>query len=358
MELKKKISQLFIVKTPNNFERIKEFIDEGIGGFMIGIGGEIISAEQEKLEGDNIESLKEFVKKIKELEDIPLFLAIDGEGGHYFNRLRRISDYKSPRFYGLKYEKDGDLDFFEHEVKKFAEHMKDIGLNMNFAPLVDVAREGYGGYIAAQPKGIRRKDLTDSESISSRRSYSDKIDIVITLALKAMEVFHENKIICTLKHFPTYGILSVDENPHIVLIKSDLPKKEIIKETIPYKEAFKKGCWAIMKGHIITNLDPDYPSSLSIKTERFLREDLSFEGLVIVDELRMGAIRNNYALEDAAPMAMMVNDIILISDPDKFKNYRDAILKKAQTDTKLQKKIDESYDRVIKYKKIIGLLLA
>ena len=85
ISLSEKLSQLFIVKNPDNLKDIEKFIEEGIGGFMIGKGGEIITFDQKDLEGNTKKSLKNFTSKIisiqKKLNKIPLFLAIDGEVG-------------------------------------------------------------------------------------------------------------------------------------------------------------------------------------------------------------------------------------------------------------------------------------
>ena len=365
--LKEKVGQLFICKTPDNIDQIEMFIKEGIGGFMIGKGGEIVSESQSTLEGDSSESLKRFVKLLNRLSQknkkIPLFLAIDGEGGKYFNRLKSISDYKSPRFYGKKFEKDGNLEFFKKEVEKFAKLMKQIGFNMNFAPLVDCAKKGYKGYVAEERVLIKNKDdLTKSEAIAACRSYSDKMETVITLGLTAMRIFQEQNIIPTLKHFPSYGILKKNQNPHRILLKLAILRNKILAQIEPYKKAFKNGCYAIMKGHIITCLDWNVPTSLSVKIDKFLKNELSFNGLVIVDELHMGAIRQYYRLDHkevpkrAAVDALKVNDIILTSHPEDFIVMRDAIIKEANKNEKFLERVDEAYKKILYYKKIINLL--
>jgi beta-N-acetylhexosaminidase len=361
MELKTKASQLFICKNPDSLLYAEEFIKVGIGGFMVGKGGEIVSADQHELEGDSADSLKRFVDYLmalsKKHDKMPLFLAIDGEGGSYFNRLKGISEYKSARYYGLKYEGDNDLEAFRKEVESFAELMRSIGFNMNFAPLVDIARPGYEGYVAKEPVGIRKKGLTDSEVISSRRSYSDKKDTVIALALAAMKIFQEKGIIATIKHFPSYGILSVDENPHMLL--PDKVSVIIDAELEPYREAIRQGCNGIMTGHIITSIDPDVPASLSAKAGKLLRENLGFKGLCVADELNMGAVKEFYGEEylHKAPVdALNINDVILISRPETFIPMRDAVVDTAKDDREFSDRIDKAYERVIEFKRRIGLI--
>ena len=367
ISLKEKVGQLFICKTPDDIDQIEKFINEGIGGFMIGKGGEIVSENQGALEGDSLKSLKRFVKLLNKLSQknkkIPLFLAIDGEGGKYFNRLKSISDYKSPRFYGKKFEKDWDLEFFKKEVEKFAKLMNQIGFNMNFAPPVGCAKKGYKGYLAGKKVLIKKRGLTKSESMAANRSYSDKRETVSLLGLTAMQIFQKHNIIPTLKHFPSYGILDIYQNPHIVLPKSKLSRDEISAQLNVYKLAFEYGCYAIMKGWEITCLDRAAPALLSIKVDEFLKKKLKFDGLTVTDELHMGAMKRYYpkltseeALKKTCINALIVNDILLSSHPDDFIVMRDAIIKKANKNKKYLKLVNEAYNKVLHYKKVINLL--
>ncbi len=364
MELKEKISQLFICRNPNDIEKIKSFIEEGIGGFMIGKGGEIVSKDQEYMEGDSKESLKKFIgtlnKISKEQEKIPLFIAVDAEGGVYFNRLKNFSDMKSQYFYGKKFEEDKDLDYFKKEIEAVALLMKEIGINMTFGPVVDCAMKGYKGYIAEEKvMSYNIQGLSKSEIFASQRAYSDNIETVVTLGLTSMIIYQKKGIIPTLKHFPSYGLLEVDQNPHKVLPRENVSVEDLEMQLLPYKKAFKLGAYAIMKGHVLTPFDFEKPASLSEKIELFLRNELGFKGLSVVDELNMGAIKEYYGThspEKAAVDAVRVNDIILISHPETFLVMRDAIVKEAKKDANLRMKIDESLEKILMFKKIIGLI--
>lgn len=361
--LKEKVSQLFVCKTPDDIVDIEGFVKEGIGGFMIGKGGEIASFNQKDIEGDSEASLKKFVRLINGFQNknkkFPLFMAIDGEGGRYFNRLKNISKYKSPRDYGLKYEKDGDLKYFEKEVDTYARLMKRIGLNMNFAPLLDVAKKGYKGYVASEKITIKSPDLTVSEIESSNRAYSDDKEVVRTMAITAMDVFQKHGIIPTMKHFPSYGILDLNENPHISLPVKKMSRNTLMKHIDNYKLAFRKGAYAIMTGHVVTAIDNTRPASLSKKNYKFLREKLKFKGLIVADELNMGSIRDFHGFQSygkAAIDALKANDILLISHPDTFIFMRDAILGAAKEYREIKEMVDDRYKRVLRYKKKIGLI--
>ena len=354
----------FIVKNPDNLKDIKKFIEEGIGGFMIGKGGEIITFDQKDLEGNTKKSLKNFTSKIisiqKKLNKIPLFLAIDGEGGDYFNRLKSFTNLKNQRYYGERFERNQNIEKYKEDLSNFLKTMKSLNLNLNFAPVVDIAKRGYKGYIADEKIQVRKgeQNLTSSEILSSNRSFSDKKEVVEKLSKICVELYHKNKIIPTLKHFPSYGILNLDENPHTILPISKISKSSLLRHIEIYRKLFKNHTCAIMSGHIITDFDKLRPASLSRKNYLFMRKKLEFKGLIISDELNMGAIKNftKNNLEKAAISAIRANDIILISHPEVFHFMKKSILDMAEEFDELKEKIELSYKKVISYKKKINLI--
>jgi len=350
--MRKKIAQLFICKNPDSKKEIESFIKQGIGGFMIGFGGEVVSKKQKNLEGDSKNSLKKFTKYLRSKEDIPLFLAIDGEGGEHFNRLRYISNLKNQRFYGKKYEKDKKIKFYKNAITKYAELMNDLDLNMNFAPVLEKAKRGYKGYLVEEKILVKNR----SELYASERSYSDKMSTITALGPAAVKIYQKHKIICTVKHFPSYGLFNKDQDPHVVLPKIKITKENLLKELKSFKKAFKNGCHAVMIGHGVYSCLGRYPTSLSSKTLPFLKE-LKFKGLIVADELNMMAISEFYGKKspgNVAVEAVKVNDILLISHPNTFKIMVNAIMRAAKKDKKLAKKIDESYEKILHFKKIIS----
>jgi len=199
--LKRKIAQMFIVATPpiknqkKIFKIIENYVDLGIGGLMLGIGGRFKFAQKQGV--TDIKKLQKFIFKLKKL-DQSLFLAIDGEGGHDFNLFEDIVSLKPSRNYGLQFEKSGNTVEFEKDVKNYIKIIRECGINMNFAPVLDVAQQGYKGYMS-----------------ESGRSFSDKKKVVNTLSSIFIGEMQKNDIIAVGKHFPGYGPL--DENPHFHL---------------------------------------------------------------------------------------------------------------------------------------------
>ncbi len=362
--LKRKIAQMFIVATPpikdqkKIFKIIENYVDLGIGGLMLGIGGRFKFAQKQGI--TDIKKLQKFVFKLKKL-DQSLFLAIDGEGGHDFNLFENIVSLKPSMEYGLQFEKDGNTKEFERDVKNYIKIIRWCGINMNFAPALDVAQPGYKGYMS-----------------KSGRSFSDKSYTVKTLSSIFIKEMQKNSIISVGKHFPGYGLL--DENPHFHLRRqkniANFENNDLIKST--FSKAIKKDkIIGIMKGHVLSVLDSKFPATLSANIENYLRKKLNFNGLSVTDELFMGALNEYYKGLDRASTKRIVeaakcNDLLLISYPkeqgpdgklrklirkhDHFQKLLDAVYDAVLNGQISEKKINKSYERIIRYKKLLKLV--
>lgn len=361
ISLKRKIGQLFIVATPlineekKLFETIKEYINLGVGGFMIGVGGKCNFVQTDGV--TDIKKLKKFVLKLKEL-DPTLFLAIDGEGGEIFNLFEKAARLKCAREYGLEFEKTGSVKRFEKDIDDYVSIMKECGINMNFAPVLGTAQKGYKGYLSEYG-----------------RSYSDTDETVKILSGIAVKTMQQNKIIAVGKHFPGYG--SIDENPHQFL-KSRKIRENYNMITSPFacaiQEHFIQG---IMKGHVLSRIDGKIPATLSSETEKYLRKKLKFNGLSIIDEIFMRALSKYYidkgADDDGVKrivQAAKCNDILLMSYPkqaldgkvkigasrhDHFPRLHNAVYLAALKGDIPENKINDAYQKIIRHKRMLGL---
>jgi len=362
--LKRKIAQMLIVATPpikdqkKMFKIIESYINLGISGLMLGIGGRFKFAQKEKV--TDIKKLQRFVFKLKKL-DQSLFLAIDGEGGHDFNLFENAVSLKPAREYGLQFEKEGSIQEFENDVKNYVKIIRWCGINMNFAPVLDVAQLRYKGYMS-----------------ESGRSFSDKKKVVNKLSSIFIREMQKNSIIAVGKHFPGYGLL--DENPHFHLrMQKNIAgskNNNLTKST--FSNAIKKDkIIGIMKGHVLSFLDNKVPATLSLNVENYLRKNLGFNGLSITDELFMGALNEYYKGLDKDATKRIVeaakcNDLLLISYPkeqgpdgklrklvrkhDHFQRLLDAVYDAVLKGHIPEQKINESYERIIKYKRALGLI--
>jgi len=244
----------------------------------------------------NIESPKQISERIKELKSRskhPLFIMIDQEGG----RINRITEdfpvFPSNKFYGDRKDKDGIFKAYKTSARELA----GLGINVNLAPVVDVL-------------------INPDNSVLKERSFGKDPHLVAEMSKKAIEAIKSENILACGKHFP--GIGNIDVDPH-----SDLPINPNSKERfekidfLPFKASISANVDMIMSTHVLCpNLDSEEPASLSKAIcTGILRKELGFEGILITDDMQMGAIRKNRKLTEACQKAFLAgNDLILICD--------------------------------------------
>jgi beta-N-acetylhexosaminidase len=221
----------------------------------------------------------------------PLFIALDQEGGE-------VARLKEPftQFPGNPHLKD------EGGARQFARttayELLSIGINMNMAPVLDVAP-------------------SDINSIMARRAFGDDPQWVAKMGVAVVEQLQQSQIISVAKHFPGIGRTTLDS--HL-----DLPRLETTYEQlaafdlVPFESAMAHNVGGIMLSHIVyPQLDPQWPASLSTPIARdLLRQKLGYHGLVLTDDLDMGAISKYYNIQTAVQQILLAEiDITLICHP-------------------------------------------
>jgi beta-N-acetylhexosaminidase len=267
-----------------------------VGGIMVGVGGRHPRLERGgRIDTGLVRRYTDYLRR----RDPDVLVAVDAEGGSIFNLLEGCSPLASGRSYVVA----GDRRRYREHLIRHAELLLDLGVNMNFAPLLDVALPGYRGYPAAD-----------------QRSYSDNPEEVAEYAELFTCVMRDHGIIPVVKHYPGYGALSA--NPHQTL--TSYPRGEEERSLEPYRRLVKAGVPAIMTGHVLTSKDSRWPASLSRRHEDFLREELGFSGVTVADELFMGAITEAMQAagggadprgEHRAVQALTANDMLIVSYP-------------------------------------------
>ncbi len=265
------------------------------------------------------------------------FIAVDMEGGKVqrLNSKNGFKDYPSALAVSSFETKKA------HEIySDMAETLRGSLFNVNFAPCVDL-------------------DLNENSVIHKKeRSYSKDPARVSAYAGELINAHHDKAIITTLKHFPGHG--SLDGDAHLNF--ADGTKTHTAVELEPYENLmFKNNLQMVMTSHVFNkNYDDIYPASLSYNTVNgLLRKRLGFKGVVITDDLDMGAIRQNYDLEEAVIQAINAgNDILLFSNREhhnpNLANDVNKIIKNAILDGLINPyRIQESYERIIRLKKNI-----
>lgn len=233
-----------------------------------------------------INSLKEANKENK----IPLFVAADEEGGS----VSRMPDefIKLPTSRAIGKIDSEDLAFEIGNI--IGQQLKSLGFNMNFAPVLDI-------------------DSNPNNPVIGNRSFGPNEDMVSRLGIAAMNGI-QSHVISTVKHFPGHGDTSVDSHIGLPMVNHDIDRLNNF-ELVPFAKAIKEGTDGVMIAHILLPaIDEVYPATLSKKViSDILRAEMKFDGIVITDDMTMGAIIENYDIGDAAVKSVLAGtDIVLV----------------------------------------------
>ncbi len=329
----------------------KMTIDEKIGQMMIvfyssdHLDSKLTSALKDVQPGgfilfkDNIttyENTLNFIKNIKKLVKIPMFISIDEEGGTiqrlYFLKDKDITDVPDMYYLGEK----NDLKLTYEVGKVIAEELKVFGINMDFAPVIDVFSN-------------------PDNKVIGKRAFGNNIDIVSKHGQELARGLEDNGVIPVYKHFPGHGNTSIDSHEALPIVNKT--KEELLNsDLVPFIDVIKNNAKVIMIGHLAVPkiTEDNTPASLS-KTliTDFLKKELNFNGLVVTDALNMKALTNYYSEEEICGKAVEAGvDILLMPSSSRtcLKSVQDAIKNKKIN----EERINESVRKIlkIKYEKI------
>jgi beta-N-acetylhexosaminidase len=233
-----------------------------------------------------------------------LLVATDAEGGHVM-RLGPQAGY-TPTLSHQDLGEGNDLALTELEARRIGRRLREAGIDWNLAPVVDI------GYNAANPVIVR-----------SARSFGAGPVLVTDHARAYIRGMHAEGILTVLKHFPGHGSSDADSHHGFVDVTGTANRAI---ELLPYRALMAEGLAdAVMTAHVFNRrLDSRFPATLSAPTIRILRRDLRFGGVVVTDDLRMGAIEKHYGLGEAAVLALRADvDLLLIAD-DRLPDGRSA----------------------------------
>jgi len=349
IELKEQIGQMIMigfrgVEVTEDSEIIRIIKEIGIGGVVL-FDYDIPSNTYPRNIID-YEQTKKLISDIQGYSKIPLFVAIDAEGGNV-NRLK--SKYGFISIMSAKtIGQDKTLQTVDVESERLSLELKDLGFNMNLAPVLDV-------------------DINPNNPIigSIGRSFSSDPSEVVDQVEVFIQNHLNNNIITVGKHFPGHGSSTEDSHKGVVDITNTYEKEELL----PYKEINEGGLLkVVMVAHVINrNIDKNYPATLSkYFIQDILKDDIGFEGLVISDDMQMSAIINNYKLNDSIIMAInagvdvisVMNNSVSGYDSELAYKVLDLIFDAVRDGVISEERIIESYVKIIDLKqefKIIKL---
>lgn len=278
---------------------------------------------------ENPEQVKQLTSDLQAQsnEKVPLFIGIDEEGGDVVRMAEKLTPPPSQKEIGAT----GDIEQAKTWAIKTAKSLKDIGINVNFAPVADVGS-------------------------NDKRSYSTDTNTVIDFVRAATKGYQQENIIYSLKHFPGIGKGKVDS--HIDSSSIDVAKEVLMTEDIlPFKTIIDENepnDYFILVSHLkYPALDEEYPASLSSKIMTdLLRYELGYKGIIITDDMEMGAVANHNDFRSIGVNAVKAGaDIVLVCH--EYEHQQEVylgLLDAVNSGEISQERIDESVKRIIKVK--------
>lgn len=278
----------------------------------------------------NYNSLDEMIDVINRLKSanrenkIPLFIAIDQEGG----RVNRLPDeiHNIKNIYDMS-KSDNNLIYLNGVIT--GDILFSMGINMNFSPVLDIYNDG---------------------TVLSKRCFYGDVSDINSVSMNYVKGLEEKRVIAVCKHFPGHGVTRYDSHfisPYVFNYK-DILNKHI--KTFEY--VINEGISAIMVSHlVIRKLTKGLPSSISnYFIKNYLRDRYNFLGVVISDEINM--IRNNF-LSKRYLVKKLINsgcDITLVKVKNNDCNILDKYIKMVSNNKDYMYELDKSVERIIKLK--------
>lgn len=285
LSIQEKIGQMLMIGMDTNYitDRVKEMITK------YKVGGIILYRKNFSTYQDMLKLIKD-LKELNKNNRIPLFIAIDQEGGRVNRMPKEILNLPPAN----KIATVGGLELVKKSAQITGELLKKSGFNLNFAPVLDIKR------------------FKNSHPIGDRCYGTNKED-VSKYGITVMEELQKSGIISVVKHFPGHGATKQDSHIFLPIIKEKM--SEIENEDIyPFELAIKNGADAVMIGHLlIRSVTGIYPASLSRKfIGKYLRKKYRYNKLIFTDDLKMRAIKLVYGPSLAIEKAFEAgNDIIV-----------------------------------------------
>ena len=320
-----KLGQLFIVALYTN--KGEEFINQ-IRNIVKNekIGGLILMQDDAARE---INLVNEFQSQSK----VPLMIGMDAEWG-VFQRIAKAHKYPWAITLGAIQDKN----LITEMSAKIAEDCKRMGINWDFAPVVDV-------------------NTNPNNPIIGNRSFGSEVNNVVNSALAYSNGLQDNRILAAIKHFPGHGDTDKDSHLDLPVVSHNLERLEKI-EIAPFKALMNKGIGGVMVAHLyVPSLENEkgIPASVSKKiVTGLLKEKLGYKGLIITDALNMGAVANKFKAGELDAMAFKAGNDLMLFSQDVATGKK--LIQKAIDNGEIQQnRVEESVKKILLTKYYLGL---
>ncbi|WP_333852520.1 glycoside hydrolase family 3 protein [Epilithonimonas sp.] len=320
-----KLGQLFIValytnKDEAHINQVRNIItNEKIGGLIL-------------MQDDAAREIN-LVNEFQSQSKVPMMIGMDAEWG-VFQRIAKAHKY--PWAIALGAIQDKNLIY--EMTAKIAEDCQRMGINWDFAPVVDV-------------------NTNPNNPIIGNRSFGSDVNNVVNSALAYSNGLQDNRILAAIKHFPGHGDTDTDSHLDLPVVSHNLERLEKI-EIAPFKALMNKGIGGVMVAHLyVPTLESDkgIPASISKKiVTGLLKEKLGYKGLIITDALNMGAVANKFKAGELDAMAFKAGNDIMLFSQDVATGKK--LIQKAIDNGEIQQsRVEESVKKILLTKYYLGL---
>lgn len=322
MTLEEKAGQLFFARFPD--EGAEEEIACYHPAGYIFFGRDFENSSPEKFKTD--------IEKYQGESKITLLTGVDEEGGTVVRASKypqfREAPFKSPR----ELYNEGGMDKVLEDAEEKSDFLKKLGINVNLAPVCDISN--------------------DSDNFIYDRSIGLDPQKTAEYVVRVQNEMKKHGMGSIIKHFPGYGDNadthtgeSIDTRDLDYLSRNDL---------VPFAAAIENGCDAILVSHnIIDAIDKDNIATLSPAVHEFLRNEMDFKGVIVTDDMAMGAVENIDSGDAAVKAVLAGNDLIITSD---LKTQYEAVLQALKSGEIGDNRLDESVCRVLLWKLKMGII--
>lgn len=323
MTPEEKIGQMFLACCPSS-KQISDIMQYRPGGYLL------FSSDFADKTADEVRAA---IQSYQDASVIPMLIATDEEGGTVVrvskNPALRSSPFASPQeLYGT-----GGMQLVLEDAEEKSRLLKSLGINVNMAPVCDVS-ENPEDYIFERTLG--KNAVETAEYIR-----------------QTVSVMEQQQIGSVLKHFPGYGSCG---DTHSGLVTDNRPMETFMQsDFLPFSAGIESGSGAVLVSHnIVSCMDPDNPASLSPAVHDILRNTLGFEGVIITDELSMGAIAGYISPEEAAVKAVLAGNNLICSFD--YRKQIPAVIEAVENGEIPVSLVDDSVRRILRWKASLGLI--
>ena len=328
MTLEEKVGQLFFVRCPETgaAEDVKSY---HLGGLLL------FSRDYKDANGNYLtkDAFTAAVQSYQDAADIPLLIGSDEEGGTVTRASRNGNLFSSPLASPQELYASLGMDGLLSTVLSYNQTLREIGVNVNFAPVCDVS--------------------TDQSDFIYARSFGKDAQTTADYIAKVVPAYADAGVACVLKHFPGYGNnadthtgIAVDERSYETFETSDF---------LPFSAGIAAGAPFVLVSHNIVNcMDASLPASLSPKVHEILRGTLGFDGVVVTDDLAMDAVKAYAQDGRVAVLALQAgNDMIVTTD---YRTQIPQVIDAVRSGEIDEREIDAHVYRVLHEKQALGLI--